>query len=155
VSARWTLVPGGARGLLAALAGAALTVVAIGLPTAVIPNPFFVRMTPVRPHDYALLAATAVLVGALVGSYWLPARRVCGLQEGKLLGGGLLTLLAVGCPVCNKVVVLLLGASGALAYFEPLQPLLGVLSLGLLVVALRLRWRAIALPSVDVADARR
>ena len=35
----------------------------------------------------------------------------------------LLAFLAVGCPLCNKVVVLLLGASGALTYFEPIQPL--------------------------------
>ena len=32
---------------------------------------------------------------------------------------------AVSCPVCNKVVVALLGASGATSTFAPLQPALG------------------------------
>ncbi|GAA3974020.1 hypothetical protein GCM10023085_65620 [Actinomadura viridis] len=47
----------------------------------------------------------------------------------------MLSLLAVGCPVCNKVVLVLLGTSGALTVWAPLQPWLGALSVGLLGVA--------------------
>ena len=43
--------------------------------------------------------------------------------------GGALTFFAVGCPVCNKLVVLALGFSGALTYFAPLQPALGIAAL--------------------------
>jgi hypothetical protein len=54
--------------------------------------------------------------------------------EGTTLGtvAGLGTFLAIGCPVCNKIALVLLGASGALTVFAPLQPLIGAASLGLL-----------------------
>ena len=39
---------------------------------------------------------------------------------------GAVTYLAVGCPVCNKVVLVALGTSGALSWFAPVQPLLGL-----------------------------
>lgn len=59
--------------------------------------------------------------------------------------GGLGAFLAIGCPVCNKVALVLLGASGALSIWAPLQPLLGLVSVALLAGALawRLRMRAL------------
>jgi len=133
--------PVGWRAIMFGAAGGLATLLAVGLPTAVVPNALFDRMTPTRPHDYLILGLTALLAAALSATYALPA--ICPLQEGKLMTGGLLSFLAVGCPVCNKVVVLLLGASGALAYFEPVQPLLAAGGLGLLGVALALRLRAL------------
>lgn len=58
--------------------------------------------------------------------------------------GGLAAFLAIGCPVCNKVALVLLGTSGALTIWAPLQPLLGIASLALLgaTLAWRLRMRA-------------
>jgi hypothetical protein len=52
--------------------------------------------------------------------------------------------LAIGCPVCNKLALLLLGTSGALSIWAPIQPVLGALSLTLLAatVVWRLRLRA-------------
>lgn len=126
VSRQLTMGRAGAFGL----AGAAATAVLIGVPTVVVPNPFFTRMTPTRPQDYLFLAVTAILTGLLAATYALPA--TCPLQEGKVASGGLLSFLAVGCPVCNKIVVLLIGASGALAWFEPLQPPLALASIALL-----------------------
>jgi len=52
-----------------------------------------------------------------------------------------LSFLAVGCPVCNKLVVLAVGASGALSYWAPVQPFPAVASAGLLVFAVRQRLR--------------
>lgn len=49
-----------------------------------------------------------------------------------MASGGLLSYFAIGCPVCNKLVVLALGSSGAISWFAPLQPLLAVASVGLL-----------------------
>lgn len=63
------------------------------------------------------------------------------MAERAVVGSGLATVLAVGCPVCNKLVVALLGASGALSWFAPIQPALGALSGILLLVALRQRLR--------------
>jgi len=46
--------------------------------------------------------------------------------------GGLLSFLAVGCPVCNKIALIALGYSGALQWFAPLQPVLAVVGVALL-----------------------
>ncbi len=133
------------RGYLVGLAATALTTLAIGAPTAVIPNPFFMRMTPTRPQDYLFLALTALLVGLVAATYVTPRRPLAADLptggEGRLTAGGLLSFLAVGCPVCNKLVVLALGTSGALRYFEPVQPLLGLASLALLGATAWLRLR--------------
>lgn len=53
--------------------------------------------------------------------------------------GSLLGWFAVGCPVCNKLALLILGYTGALTYFAPLQPVLAALSVVLLVVAVVVR----------------
>ena len=136
-------IPPGAR-LTAALygLGAAIgTTLLIGIPTVLIPNPFFSRLVPVRAQDYVFLAITVILTGILAASYAFPA--ACPMQEGKLAAGGFLSFIAVGCPVCNKVVVLALGASGAMSYFAPIQPLIAIVSMVLLGYAIRLRFRSV------------
>jgi hypothetical protein len=50
-----------------------------------------------------------------------------------------MTVLAVGCPLCNKLVLAVLGSSGALAVWAPLQP---VLALAALAIAARACWWA-------------
>ena len=70
----------GLRGILAGLVVAFLVVPLIGLPTAVVPNRFFVRMTPTRPQDYLFLALTALLVGLIAATYVAP--------QGPSLPGG-------------------------------------------------------------------
>lgn len=140
----WT----GARWRLAA-AMAAVSALAIGLPTDVIPNPVFGRQgTPVEPWAIPVLAITAVLSGLLFATYFQVGDTVetddtGGLDQPSRFGslGGLLSFFAVGCPVCNKVVVVALGTSGALTWFAPMQPYLGVAALALLAWALRVRLR--------------
>jgi hypothetical protein len=137
------LIPREARvtAVIYGLGAAIATTLLIGIPTVLIPNPWFSRMEPVRPQDYLFLAVTIVLTAMLAASYALPA--ACPLQEGKLAAGGFLSFIAVGCPVCNKVVVLALGASGALSYFAPIQPLIALVSMALLGYAIWLRYGAI------------
>ncbi|MDI3339374.1 MAG: hypothetical protein QJR03_02460 [Sphaerobacter sp.] len=113
----------------------------VGIPTVLIPNPWFSRMVPTRPRDYLFLALTVLLSGLLGTTYAFPA--ACPLQEGKLTAGGFLSFLAVGCPVCNKLVLLALGTNGALRYFEPAQPLLALAGLATLGYALAVRLRAV------------
>ena len=133
--------------LLYGALGAAFATLTIGIPTDVIPNGFFSRMTPVRTQDYAFLAITALLAGVLAASYALPRTRACSIEQGRTTLGGLLAFLAIGCPTCNKIVVLLLGTSGALTIFEPLQPLLALASFALLLLAIWVRWRPVFEPS--------
>lgn len=134
--------------LYGSLAGVFVTLV-IGIPTLIIPNRWFSRMVPVRPRDYVFLALTVLLTALIAATYALPA--ACPLQEGKLAGGGLLSFLAVGCPVCNKIVVLAVGMSGATSYFEPLQPIIALAGLALLGYGLLIRLRAVRLALSSVA----
>ena len=124
---------------------AAASALVIAVPTRLIPNGFFTRMTPTRPQDYAFLFVSSALVGLTFA-----ARPSTGDAERRALAGGVGTYLAVGCPICNKVVVAMLGASGAMAYFAPIQPFLGVGAIALLVVALRRRLRAVRAESCPV-----
>ena len=92
-----------------------------------------------------MLAATYV-IGAprrLTSTTSTPAVRD-GSGSSAFTLGGLATFFAIGCPVCNKIVLLALGTSGALNLFAPIQPLIGAASLGLLAATLvwRLRRRA-------------
>ncbi|MFE5602242.1 hypothetical protein ACFQ8O_24020 [Streptomyces coelicoflavus] len=125
-------------------AGALATAVLVGAPTDVVPNPLFGRSVPVQWWNYPALAVTAVLAGIVLSTYVRgPAVREPSSSpesraaDGGRLGaiGGVLSFFAVGCPVCNKLVLVLLGASGALSYWAPLQPLLAVLSAVLLAEA--------------------
>lgn len=52
-----------------------------------------------------------------------------------------MSAFAVGCPICNKLVVAVLGVSGALNVWSPIQPLLGLASVTLLGLALIVRLR--------------
>jgi hypothetical protein len=132
-----------------AAAMATVGALAIGLPTDVIPNPVFGRQgTPVEPWAVPVLAITAVLSGLLFATYFqvgptADTDAAAGLDRPSRFGslGGLLSFFAVGCPICNKVVVIALGTSGALTWFAPVQPYLGVVALGLLAWALRVRLR--------------
>lgn len=120
---------------------AAIGLTGIGLTTAIFENWFFVRMTPVRAQDYVIWILSSVLIGLIVGSYFVASSTI---GDGKILSGGLLSVLAVGCPTCNKLVVLLLGTTGALTFFAPLQLYIGIASVLLLGWTLLLRARVLA-----------
>lgn len=111
-----------------AIGWSAIAALVIALPTVLVSNSFFTRMTPVPWWDYLFWFLAAPLIGTTIALMRLPEARQCHSETGMIAGGGL-TYLAVGCPICNKVVVALLGVSGALTYFAPLQPFLGALAL--------------------------
>jgi hypothetical protein len=115
---------------------------AIGVITAIIPNALFARIVEPTVWSYIFWAAPAALFGPLAASFVLPNAGVCEVRrvEHSTTVGSVLSFLAVGCPVCNKLVVLALGTSGAMTYFEPVQPWLGGLSVLLLGYALWARF---------------
>ena len=141
------------RFLVALVAGAGWLVLS-GVPTDLIDTPLFVRMTPTEWWNYPLWVGGAVLVGLLAATYVAGPRRdhPAASHGGKIFGGGLLSVFAVGCPVCNKLVVFALGTSGALTYFAPLQPVLGLVTLGLLLYALNARLAGERSCAVDVPE---
>lgn len=109
----------------------------IGVPTALVPTHVFGRMTPAPWWSYPVWAAVSVLVGLAVVS-GAAAGRTGG--RGGLVAAGVMTALAVGCPLCNKLVLAVLGSTGALAVWAPLQP---VLALAALAMAARACWWAL------------
>jgi len=137
------------RRWLVAVTVAVLAGLAMGVPTGIVPTSFYTRMTPVTWWDYPVWAISALLVGLTAATYV----RVGGAapagpdRRQRALGATVLSAFAVGCPICNKLVVALVGVSGALSYWAPLQPVLGVLSIALLLTGLAVRLRgAVACP---------
>jgi hypothetical protein len=130
------------RFVFATALGTAITGLALGIPTDLVPNPWFTRMLPPDPGNYFFWISTSLLTGALLATYALP-KPDRDRAAGAGIGGGVLGLLAAGCPVCNKLVVLLLGVSGALTYFQPVQPILGAVGLVIAGAALVVRFRGV------------
>lgn len=131
-----------ARRWLVALAAGLVGVLAVGIPTNLVPNPIFGREIPPTWWSWPSLLVSAALGGLLVATYVGPREEPSSTSDPQArrgVAGGLLTFFAVGCPVCNKVVLLALGSAGALTWFEPVQPLLQLVAVGLLVWALRTR----------------
>lgn len=136
------------RRWLAATLGGVVVAVLIAIPTAVIPNPVFGRAIEVTWWSYPVVVITGILGGLLLATYV----REPGFEEAPVpdeadkatklgMAGALVSFFAVGCPVCNKLVLIALGTSGAVTWFAPFQPFLGVASIALMFVALRLRLR--------------
>lgn len=141
----------GPRGWLVALAAGGGSAVLMGIPTVMFDNPWFRRMTPTRPQDYVFWILSAVLLGLIAGTF---AGTPAGVGERPALAGGLLSTLAIGCPICNKVVVLLIGVSGALTFFGPAQFFIGIASVALLGWTLLLRAGAITRAACPVPPPR-
>jgi hypothetical protein len=128
---RWAITAAAALG----------TAVVVAVPTAIIPTPLFGREVPVTWWSYPTLAVTAVLSGLLVATY-VGAPPSPRPQSRRAWAGAALSWFAVGCPVCNKLVLLALGYNGAITWFAPVQPALALGSVGLLGWALRSRLRS-------------
>jgi len=142
-----------------AIAWALVSLLAFGVIAAIIPNPVFGRQIPPEPFAIAVWLASAPLMGLLGATYSAPAIQAATAsplmpliiepagdashRQGTTLGtvAGLGAFLAIGCPVCNKVALVLLGAGGAMTVFAPIQPLIGTASLVLLAGTLAWRFR--------------
>jgi len=133
----------------------------VALPTAVIPNPIFGRAIEVTWWSYPVVILTGVLGGLLLATNIKePAPYAQDADSGEqadrplTLGavGGLVSFFAVGCPVCNKIVLIVLGASGAMTWFAPIQPFLALASVVLMGWALRARLKGEISCSITPAD---
>lgn len=159
---------------LHALAWSLVALVGYGMVSAIIPNPVFGRQIPPEAFAIAVWLLSSPLIGIVGATYTAPmpaavAQPLAFASAGPLqaiepvepgeerrsstLGtlGSLGAFLAIGCPICNKLALMLLGTSGALSIWAPIQPVLGGLSLVLLAVTaawrIRLRIRGGACPA--------
>ncbi len=132
------------RRWLVAAGGAIVTALVVAIPTAMLPTPVFGREIPTTWWAWPVLAVTAALSGLLLATYvrepGAPAPEEPTIN-GRGAAGGMLAFFAVGCPVCNKLVLIALGYTGALQWFAPVQPFLAVGGIALLGWALRARLR--------------
>jgi len=121
-----------------ALATATSTVIVIAVPTDLINTPIFAREVPPTAWSWPVLIVSAILAGLVTATYVAyPEGAAPRRAEGRLgLAGWTITFFAVGCPVCNKLVLLALGTTGAMQFFEPVQPYLAAASIILLAWAL-------------------
>jgi hypothetical protein len=144
-----------ARFLAWSAAWSVLALLGFGLATAIIPNPIFGREIPPEPFAILTWIASAPLMGMVAATYTVPPPAApvrelgetgTATRDGSFLGGlaGFGAFLAIGCPVCNKVALLLLGTGGAMSVWAPIQPIVGAASMALLAGTLlwRLRLRA-------------
>ena len=143
---------------VAVLAGAVGSSLLIGIPTGIVATPLYTRMTPVLWWNYPIWVSSSILSGLVLATYVRGPAGVPKSAAGRLTAGGVLSAFAVGCPICNKLVVALLGVTGALNVWAPVQPFVGVVSVAVLCVALvaRLRGeracRIPASPSTTIRD---
>lgn len=112
---------------------AAAMFVALGTVAALWSNPLFMRMTPTSGFEIALLLLQSILAGVYVALPQSP----CGKRTAG--AGAIIGFLGIACPVCNKVLVLLIGGALLLEYFEPLRLYVALGGAALLVVAVWLK----------------
>lgn len=134
---------------LRAIPIAAVAALFIAIPADLIDNRFFGRPIAPRPIDYVFLTVTAGLIG-LILAIRTDESEAAETQERRTLGSGVLSFLAVGCPVCNQAVVALVGTSGALSWWAPVQPVVGMIAVALLVWTLRERLRTYQLAACPI-----
>lgn len=123
------------RRYITAVAAGIGTTVMMAVPTDIIDTPWFGREVPVRWWEYPTLAAIAILTVLYVGMAAPP-------RGGRTAVGGItLATFAIGCPVCNKVVLAAIGTTGALGLWAPIQPMLAAFSVALMAGLVLWRWR--------------
>ena len=122
----------------------AVAAVLIAVPSDLIDTPIFGRPVEARWIDYLILAVTSALIGLVFAIRPEPASSTdlaaaTERQGTRTIWGGFVSFLAVGCPVCNQAVVALVGVGGALSWWAPVQPFVGLLAVALLIYTLRKR----------------
>jgi uncharacterized membrane protein len=101
------------------------TFLLFGVVTGLLPNLIYVRMVERTPTDYLFLVATAVFAAVFVYQRSLADDAI---GDRYAAGGIVVGFLAFGCPICNAVLLALFSSSALMTYFDPLRPVLGVVS---------------------------
>jgi hypothetical protein len=138
--------PLSAKHLARGTATAVAMFVLLGTVAALWNNPLFMRMTSAGSFEIALLLLQALLMGVYVGLPHSP----CGKRTAG--AGAIIGFLGIACPVCNKVLVVLIGSALLLEYFEPVR--IYVALGGAVLVALAI-WLKLARPECMKAPAQK
>lgn len=109
-----------------------------GITTALLKTKYYMRMISNTALDYFFLISSSILLGIYVGVHYYKKNNInkCNTITAT---GGIGSFFAFACPVCNKLLIFLFGATALMTYFEPYRPVLGFASISLLVGAIY--WR--------------
>ena len=119
--------------ILYSLAFSGLAALILAIPTAVIPNHFFYRMTPVFWFDYIFLAVNSLLIGIYFASTYTSTTPEACVVEKKSWLASAMSFLGIACPVCNKILVFIFSATILMTYLEPIRPYISLASTILLI----------------------
>ncbi|MBI2670425.1 hypothetical protein HYX18_00380 [Candidatus Woesearchaeota archaeon] len=135
-----------ARSIIIGIMTALAIFVFLGMISVLVPNPFFKRMTQIYFYDYIFLVLTSLLLGAYIGLWYYKknSSSMCNYAAAGEATGG---FFSFGCAICNKLLIWVLGLSGVVSYFMPIQPILGVISILLLAYVVYLQSKSLYLTS--------
>lgn len=125
------------------IVSAAVILLFFGAITALIPTGFFTRMFPAAMIDYLLLILTSVLVSAFIGLHVYEKSYRTSKESYVAAGGSAAGFFAVSCPLCNMLLVFLLGTGTVFAYVEPARPAIGAIGIVILALLLFIKTRRI------------
>ena len=108
-----------------------------GIITALIPNTWFTRMIPANNLDNIFLITNSLLLGTYLGLYYWKKekKKLCNITS---TSGGIAGFFAFSCPICNKILVIIFGTTALMNYLEPIRPILGIISILLLLLGIYL-----------------
>ena len=129
-----------------AVIAASVAFLAIGTVGQTLPWTSSGRTFPVVWWNYVTLVASSLLIGLIVPTFVVAAGRRRSRVVGAASTGvaGTAATIAMACPVCNPIVIPLLGAGGAFAFLAPDRGVIALASVVLLALTLVLRLRATA-----------
>lgn len=100
----------------------------LSIPTAVIRNHFFFRMTPTYWFDYIFLVVNSVLIGLYFASTYTSSKpEACVVEKKSMFAQGL-AFLGIACPICNKLLVYIFSATFLMTFLEPIRPYISLAS---------------------------
>lgn len=109
-----------------------IILLAIGIPTEIIPNDVYTRMIPVTFLDIFFLIVISVMLGVYIALFFYLKEKKKKQKIFSAYGGATGGILAVSCPICIKLLVLIFGTTALMTYLEPARPYIGFLSIGLI-----------------------
>lgn len=104
----------------------------MGFVSVLIPNKFFGRMTPILPIEYVFFIITSVLLGTYISFHLFQKKSSNKACSATAYSGGAMGFMGFGCVFCNKILLLLLGATGVANFIQPYKPLFGSVGVALM-----------------------
>jgi|TARA_B100001964_G_scaffold245570_1_gene333561 hypothetical protein len=100
----------------------------LGITTDIIPTIFYKRMIQTSILDYVFLISTSIMLGGYLTLNVYGKSKLGKKEDVVALGGGITGLFAFGCPMCNAILITIVGTGSIMFYYEYIRPLVGILS---------------------------